>query len=88
MASLGLDQASLALSLASWAWLKPPLAGLRLGGTYGWKRKFFVCECIGHQPLWGRCPSFSSHATMNAGAMGTADHATLLWLFMVSVAWE
>ena len=101
MAFLGLDQASLGPNQASWAWLRPPLAGLRPGGADRWmdlhidgqtdretdeqrKRKFLMCECIGHRPLWGCCPSFSSHATNCAGVMGTADHVMLLRLLRYS----
>ena len=36
LAFLNLDQASLGLNWASWAWLRPPLAGLRPGGEDGW----------------------------------------------------
>ena len=43
-----------------------------------------MCECIGHRPLWGCCPSFSSHATNCAGVMGTADHVMLLRLLRYS----
>ena len=48
MASLGLDQASLALSWASWAWLKLPLAGLRLGGRTDGKENFL---CVNAQVI-------------------------------------
>ena len=53
------------------------------GWMDGWRRKFPICECIGHRPLRGRCPSFPSDIKKNvsAGATGTADHVTLLRLF-------
>ena len=38
---------------------------------------------IGHRPLWGRCPSHHHTPTYtHRGAMGTADHLTLLRLFL------
>ena len=48
------------------------------------RRKFPICECIGHRPLWGCCPSYFLHISkknVKAGAMGTADPVTLLRLF-------
>ena len=82
IASLCFDQASLGLNRASWAWFRPPLAGLRPRGGWtdrSWRRKFSMCECEGHRPLWGRCPSFSSH-TNNFECWGKKAFSLLLWL--------
>ena len=42
-----------------------------------------VGECIGHRPLWGRCPAPSVRFDHNLLKQGTstADHLTLLRLF-------
>ena len=51
-------------------------------GGSGWtdrqtERRFPMCECIGAAPASPPTP-----LTVNAGAMGTADHIMLLWLFV------
>ena len=48
------------------------------------KEKVFLRESIGHQSLWGRCPAPSlnfKHNLLRQGK-GTADHLTLLRLFI------
>ena len=42
-----------------------------------------MCESIGHQPLWGRCPAplLNFKHNLHKQGMGTADHLTLLRLF-------
>ena len=49
------------------------------------KEKIPLCESIGHRPLWGRCPAPSlnlNHKLLGQGT-GTADHLTLLRLFIL-----
>ena len=48
------------------------------------KEKIPLCESIGHRPLRGRCPAPTlnyNHDLPKQGT-GTADHLTLLRLFM------
>ena len=42
-----------------------------------------MCESIGHQPLWGRCPAppFNFKPKLLRQGTVTADHLTLLRLF-------
>ena len=47
------------------------------------RRKFPMCESIGHQPLWSYCPAPSPNFNHNLHGQGTgtAEHLTLLRLF-------
>ena len=62
------------------------------GGTEKEKKKeeeekIPLCESIGHRPLWGRCPAPTlnyNHDLPKQGT-GTADHLTLLRLFILQL---
>ena len=51
------------------------------------KEKIPLCESIGHRPLWGRCPAPTLHYNLDLPKQGTgtADHLTLLRLFLYSM---
>ena len=44
-----------------------------------------MCESIGHRPFWGRCPApINFNNNLLGQGTGTADHLTLLRLFMLN----
>ena len=69
------------LAPAPGTWLQAPLRGIM--GQMKKQKKIALCGIIGHRPLWGHCPIYSStniQITLD-GASGIADHITLGRLF-------
>ena len=63
---LGMRETTLGLGIRGWVWsLKARIEALKGGGMEKKKKEeekkmeekiSHVCDNIGHQPLWGRCP--------------------------------
>ena len=60
--------------------------GVEVGGWGTEKETISLCESIGHRPLWRRSPATTLNYNHNLPkqGMGTADHLTLLRLFIGS----